>query len=214
LGCEVVGLDRSPGALTHARRRRIPGVRFVLGDATRLPFGPGRFEAALVLDSLASILDPAMLLGELGRVLAPGGRLGCTVEVGEPLDRAELGRIEPGVEACVLPLDRWLGLLDRAGFQVHQADDDTRHKAAVARRLVGGLARDRAALGEELGGEAVGNLTKTLSAWGDFLTRGRLRAITIVAERRPTQRAARAGHRVARIDGVEVAELQAARGRA
>jgi SAM-dependent methyltransferase len=106
LGCQVVGLDRSAGAIAHASGLGAPGVRLVRADAVCLPFRVGSFRAALVLDSLASILSPAALLGELRRVLAPGGRLGCTVEVGEPLRAAEQGRLP---RASTPPSCRWTG---------------------------------------------------------------------------------------------------------
>jgi SAM-dependent methyltransferase len=163
-------------------RRTAADVRFVHADAVCLPFQPGSFQAVMVLDSAASIFAPMALLRELRRVLAPGGRLGCTLEVGAPLGSAELDQLEPGVNACVLPLDRWLQLLGRAGFRPLQVQDQTARRATVARRLVRGLVHERTALGKELGAEAVDGLTTTLSAWADFLTRGRLRAVTLVAD--------------------------------
>jgi SAM-dependent methyltransferase len=183
LGCAVVGLDRSAGALTHAMQHGAADVRFVQADARSLPFQPGSFQAVMVLDSLASIFEPTVLLEELRRVLAPGGRLGCTLEVGAPLGRAEVDQLATDIKACVLPLDGWLQLLGQAGFRQRRVQDATTTRAAVARRLVRGLVEERVALGHELGAEAVDGLTITLSAWADFLTRGRLRAVTLVAER-------------------------------
>ena len=182
LGCEVVGLDRSPGALALAHRRGAPGVRLVRGDATRLPFQAASFQAVLVLDSLASIFEPEALLAETGRVLSPGGRLGCTLEVGQPLHRVESDRLEPGVEACILPLDWWLGRLERTGFRTLWVEDTTTRRATTAARLVRGLVRERLGLHQELGAEAVDGLTESLSVWTDFLKCGRLRAVSLVAE--------------------------------
>jgi len=47
----------------------------VLGDLERLPFPDATFEAAINVVTLEHVLDPERVICELGRVLAPGGRL-------------------------------------------------------------------------------------------------------------------------------------------
>jgi len=47
----------------------------VLGDLTALPFRGEAFEAAVNIVTLEHVREPAKALEELGRVLAPGGRL-------------------------------------------------------------------------------------------------------------------------------------------
>jgi SAM-dependent methyltransferase len=47
----------------------------VLGDLETLPFPDAAFEAAINIVTLEHVLHPAVVLCELGRVLAPGGRL-------------------------------------------------------------------------------------------------------------------------------------------
>lgn len=68
----VVGLDRSPDQLRHARGR--PGV-LMLGDALALPFADGSFGTVTALWVSTDIEDFASMLAEAGRVLAPGGLL-------------------------------------------------------------------------------------------------------------------------------------------
>jgi len=46
----------------------------VLGNLQALPFPDATFEAAVNIVTLEHVLDPARVLCELGRVLAPGGR--------------------------------------------------------------------------------------------------------------------------------------------
>jgi len=46
----------------------------VLGDLEILPFPDATFEAAINIVTLEHVLDPARVICELGRVLAPGGR--------------------------------------------------------------------------------------------------------------------------------------------
>ena len=74
LGHEVVGVDLSPGMLSHARRQ-VPEARFLEGDLRRLPLEDASVD--LVVSGLAFAHIPASGLGEavaeLGRVLRPGG---------------------------------------------------------------------------------------------------------------------------------------------
>jgi ubiquinone/menaquinone biosynthesis C-methylase UbiE len=76
----VVGVDRSESLLAEARRRaggeRWP--KLVRADYRELPFGDESFDAALNLfTSLGYLGDEqdTKVLGEIGRVLRPGGRL-------------------------------------------------------------------------------------------------------------------------------------------
>jgi demethylmenaquinone methyltransferase/2-methoxy-6-polyprenyl-1,4-benzoquinol methylase len=56
-------------------RRREPGLRFVAGDALRLPFADGSFDAATISFGLRNTADPHAALAEMRRVVRPGGRL-------------------------------------------------------------------------------------------------------------------------------------------
>jgi len=77
---EIVCVDLSREMLEigveKARRRKLEGVvRFVEGDALRLPFGDGRFDAVSIAFGLRNLPDYAAGIAEMKRVLAPGGRL-------------------------------------------------------------------------------------------------------------------------------------------
>jgi demethylmenaquinone methyltransferase / 2-methoxy-6-polyprenyl-1,4-benzoquinol methylase len=53
-----------------------PGpVRFVAGDALRLPFGDRAFDAVTISFGLRNVADPDAALAEMFRVTRPGGRL-------------------------------------------------------------------------------------------------------------------------------------------
>lgn len=74
-GARAVGVDLSPRALAHARRR---GLRSVTrGSADRLPFADAVFDAVLALDLLyhREVRDDGAVLAECRRVLRPGGRV-------------------------------------------------------------------------------------------------------------------------------------------
>jgi SAM-dependent methyltransferase len=75
LGYDVHGVDVSAGVLARARDR-VPRAALVRADATRLPYADASFDAMTCCGSTLSLVDdPARALREMGRVLAPGGRL-------------------------------------------------------------------------------------------------------------------------------------------
>lgn len=86
-GAVVTGIDPSDEMLAAARaradRRRGPTsswgrgaqIRFLSGDAERLPFADESFDTVLAVTVLCFVREPARALGEIARVLVPGGRL-------------------------------------------------------------------------------------------------------------------------------------------
>jgi demethylmenaquinone methyltransferase/2-methoxy-6-polyprenyl-1,4-benzoquinol methylase len=85
-GATVVGLDQSEDMLSRARARAAPRVTFVRGEAERLPFEAGSFDALTFTYLLRYVDDPAATMRELARVVRPGGRIGM-VEFGIPTSR-------------------------------------------------------------------------------------------------------------------------------
>jgi len=71
-GATVVGCDFSLGMLREGRGR---GVPLVAGDALRLPFRDGCFDAVTISFGLRNVADTGQALRELLRVTRPGGRL-------------------------------------------------------------------------------------------------------------------------------------------
>jgi demethylmenaquinone methyltransferase/2-methoxy-6-polyprenyl-1,4-benzoquinol methylase len=74
-GCSVVGLDQSPEMLSRARALVGPSVELVQGEAERLPFDDGAFDALTFTYLLRYVDDPAATMRELARVVRPGGRI-------------------------------------------------------------------------------------------------------------------------------------------
>ena len=71
---EVEGIDPSEGQLAFARTR--PAARisnFRQGDAQKLPFKDGAFDAAVMALVINLIPDPAKAVAEMARVVRPGG---------------------------------------------------------------------------------------------------------------------------------------------
>ena len=73
-GTRAVACDFSLGMLRVGRRRR-PDMAFLAGDATRLPFADGTFDAVTISFGLRNVVDPDAGLAEMLRVVRPGGRL-------------------------------------------------------------------------------------------------------------------------------------------
>lgn len=77
-GARVTGLDRSAPALAAARARaESEGLSLDLrvGDAGALPFPAERFDLVLAVTVLCFVDEPARAVGEMARVLRPGGLL-------------------------------------------------------------------------------------------------------------------------------------------
>jgi ubiquinone/menaquinone biosynthesis C-methylase UbiE len=81
---EVVGIDFSPALLARARqsasaakarRANLPRFSFHVGTAESLPFTDGAFDTVVAFLVFCSIPDPRAAVGEIYRVLRPGGKL-------------------------------------------------------------------------------------------------------------------------------------------
>lgn len=77
-GAEPVGVDFSETMLAHARTH-VPGVDFVQGDATALPFEDASFDAVVAAFVLLHLGSPERAVAEAARVLRAGGRAAFSV---------------------------------------------------------------------------------------------------------------------------------------
>lgn len=77
----VVALDVTPAMLAAGRAKahakNATGARWLAGDALRLPFADGAFDAVTNAFVLRNLADLQRGLDEMARVLRPGGRLVC-----------------------------------------------------------------------------------------------------------------------------------------
>ena len=69
----VVGLDIVPHTIWE--RLRGPNLRFVVGDAQRLPFADASFDVVLAVAMLHHTASPISVIREMARVRRPGGTL-------------------------------------------------------------------------------------------------------------------------------------------
>ncbi|MGV9803798.1 demethylmenaquinone methyltransferase [Mycobacterium sp. NPDC003449] len=83
-GAWCVAADFSVGMLAAGAGRPVPKVA---GDATRLPFADGVFDAVTISFGLRNVVDHVAGLREMARVTRPGGRL-VVCEFSTPTNRA------------------------------------------------------------------------------------------------------------------------------
>lgn len=139
-GAAVDGVDLSPANVALAQGAATAAglaerARFTAGDAERLPYPDGLFDAVLCECALCTFPDKATAAAELARVLRPGGRAGITdVTVDPGRLPAELTGLAAWV-ACVAdgrPLDGYAAILTAAGLPVVHTE---RHDAAIGRMI-------------------------------------------------------------------------------
>ena len=116
----VIGVDLEPRAVEHARRSYYrPNVLYRVGDCTAIPLGDASVDVVVSFETLEHIGAHDAMLGEVRRVLRPGGRL----VISSPNKRVYSE--EPGYEnpyhVRELYYDEFLQLLERhfASVRVH-----------------------------------------------------------------------------------------------
>ncbi len=136
VGCSVVGVDYGPTNVASATRAAAENgvsnrVRFVAGDAERLPVEDHAFDAVIAECAFCTFPDKPAAAAEFARVLRPGGRLGFVDLLRSGPLPAELGSLAAWV-ACIgdaRPLADYLALLEDAGLRI---DCVERHDHALA----------------------------------------------------------------------------------
>jgi demethylmenaquinone methyltransferase/2-methoxy-6-polyprenyl-1,4-benzoquinol methylase len=126
-GGRVVGLDITPRMIVLARRK--PGaarVGWLVGDMTTLPFSDGRFDVVTTGYGLRNVPDLAAAIGEIHRVLRPGG-VACSLDFDRP-ERAWL-------RSVYLTYLTVVG--SAAGWALHGDSDTYRYIPASIRRYPG-----------------------------------------------------------------------------
>lgn len=120
----VIGVDISEAMIETARGRGGPG-EFVVGDAQDLPFPDATFDACRSERVLAHVADPARAIGEMFRVVRPGGRVVAmeadfeTLVIDAP-DRPLTRRILNGW--CDELRNAWIGRNLYASFRAHAGE--------------------------------------------------------------------------------------------
>ncbi|MGK5550587.1 SAM-dependent methyltransferase [Actinomadura kijaniata] len=160
-------------------------ARFEYGDFMELDYPDGTFDAVLALESLQNAPDLDRVLGELYRVLRPGGRLSLSdFSRGAEGDPRRLARFMASLRLAVLPsLEEWIERLRAAGFEVEEYTQcGPRVYGRKAKFLEAAMAR-RAEVAARFGEDAMADFSK--NSVGFFAPRRDQVGYVIVAARKP-----------------------------
>lgn len=120
-GARVVGVDASPEMLRVARERLGGGVPLLRGNAHCLPLASRSFDAVVTSSALHHWADPEGALGEIARVVRPGGRLVVTDWCADYLPLrvfSSLLRVRDPSHQRSYTVARLRRILESAGFRV------------------------------------------------------------------------------------------------
>jgi ubiquinone/menaquinone biosynthesis C-methylase UbiE len=138
-GVTLTGIELSPAMLAIARHRAADLGRDIdlhNGDAQRLPFPGAGFDTVVCALSLCTIPDPAAAIGEMKRVLVPGGRLLLLDHIGStwpPIYAAQWLLERLSIRASGEHLTRrQVPLVQAAGFELVEVE---RLKAGTVERV-------------------------------------------------------------------------------
>ncbi|HEY2285650.1 MAG TPA: class I SAM-dependent methyltransferase [Streptosporangiaceae bacterium] len=181
-GCRYLGIDQSASSLAAARQLAgdLP-CRFEQAHLPPLP--EGTFEVVLLLETMLAFPDKKALLGEVARVLEPGGRFAFTVEEGPPLTQPERERMPAADTVWPIELAELTGVLRGAGLTVTWQQEYSSSHHAIAAALHRCYRADSARIAGQIGTQATAELITAHQLWSDWLGRGRVRKFALVAEK-------------------------------
>jgi ubiquinone/menaquinone biosynthesis C-methylase UbiE len=122
-GVEAVGIDVSAGMVAQARLA-FPAMQFTQGDMTDLHIADGSFAGIVCFYALIHVARAQVpaALGEMRRVLEPGGALLVAVHGGNgTLHADEMAGQPADLHATLFSLSELCSLMERAGFTIADA---------------------------------------------------------------------------------------------
>jgi SAM-dependent methyltransferase len=182
LGCAYLGVDASASTVAIARAfaRGLP-CRFAVARVP--PLRAGRFDVVLLLETMLAFEDKQTLVRAIAAALRPGGRFAFTLEEGQPLTTRERAAMPDAETVWLTPLPELAALLERAGLVVTSQEDRSRAHTAMAQALAEAFTADASDIAAQIGRRALDELLAAHHLWVDWLDRGRVRKLALVAER-------------------------------
>lgn len=120
VGAELVGIDQSERMVELQRAR---GVDARVGDVQDLPFGDAEFDLAVAAWMLYHVPDLERALGELARVLRPGGRLIAVTNSTQHLrELTDIGAVTALMHGSVFRSENGAEILQRHFARVERRD--------------------------------------------------------------------------------------------
>jgi len=126
----VVGVDFSAEAVAFCRAtHRVDGLHFVAGDAERLPFRAGCFDAVVNVESSHCYSSMGAFLGQVWRVLRSGG----VFLFADFRDVRQLDALDAQLDASRMAVERTVDITPNA---LRALDLDAGRRLALIRRIV------------------------------------------------------------------------------
>lgn len=159
----VVAIDTTEAMLQQgwieAKRAALRNVVFMQADAAALPFMDGSFDVVVSRFAVHHFEDPAVQIGEMRRVLRPGGRLAVADLISDPdPDIAErqnhLERLRDPSHTRFLPLDELAELVEGTDVEFRDVERSLEPWLTQAQTSKKAAREIRAALAADLEGGA------------------------------------------------------------
>jgi len=181
-GCDYLGVDHSATALATARQ--LAGSLPCRFEQAHLPPLPeGRFEVIFLLETMLAFPDKDALMGEVTRVLEPGGRFAFTVEEGRPLTQRERARMPGADTVWPIELAELTGVLRNVGLAVTWRQEYSSAHHTMAAALLRCYQADSPQIAAQIGTQATAELITAHQLWSEWLSGGRVRKFAMVAEK-------------------------------
>jgi len=148
------------------------------------PLPDGRFEVIFLLETMLAFPDKEALMGEVTRVLEPGGRFAFTVEEGRPLTPQERTRMPGADTVWPIELAELTDVLRNAGLTVIWRREYSSAHHAIATALLRCYLADSPQIAGQIGTQATAELITAHQLWSDWLGSGRVRKFAMVAGKR------------------------------
>ena len=137
----------------------------------------------LLLETMLAFPDKETLVGEVARVLQPGGRFAFTVEEGRPLTQQERARMPGADTVWLIELAELTGVLREAGLTVIWQQEYTCSHQAIATALNRCYLAESSQIAQQIGTQATTELITAHRLWSNWLGSGRVRKFAMVAEK-------------------------------
>jgi SAM-dependent methyltransferase len=172
VGCRVTGVDlNSPGVERAKKLAQAAGlserVRFELCDAAKpLPFADAKFDAVFSNDVLCHIPGRNRLLGEIGRVLKPSGRMlfSDALVIGGVISHEEIASRSLIGYYLFSPPGENERQIEAAGFRLLEVRDTTANASLIAGRWRAAREQRRETLEKVEGAENFTGLQRFLAS--------------------------------------------------
>jgi ubiquinone/menaquinone biosynthesis C-methylase UbiE len=121
----IIGVDISSEMISVAKRRtatlNLPNAEFLVTDGRTLPFEDDHFDLIICIGTLKYVMDDddlSLLIGEMCRVLAPGGHIAVIEQIDYNGPIALHGKEDIGGESLLRTPNRYISLFEECNMRL------------------------------------------------------------------------------------------------